>query len=99
MLCTKTIRGASPQIMVIDARFARYRSPAFLKNKISLTASFVLSKLGDLGGNTFGIPLLVTNKKQATSSFFFIGDLGGNRTRVAGMKTRCTNRYTTRPNC
>ena len=25
------------------------------------------------------------------------GDLGGSRTRVVGMKTRCTNRYTTRP--
>ena len=27
------------------------------------------------------------------------GDLGGSRTRVVGMKTRCTNRYTTRPSC
>ena len=29
--------------------------------------------------------------------FYYIGDLGGSRTRVAGMKTRGTNRYTTRP--
>ena len=26
-----------------------------------------------------------------------IGDLCGSRTRVVGMKTRCTNRYTKRP--
>ena len=25
------------------------------------------------------------------------GDLGESRTRIDGMKTRCTNRYTTRP--
>ena len=36
------------------------------------------------------------NKTPAESSSDS-GDLGGNRTRVAGMKTRCTNRYTTRP--
>ena len=28
---------------------------------------------------------------------YYYGDLGGSRTRVVGMKTRCTNRYTTRP--
>ena len=36
------------------------------------------------------------NKTPSESSSDF-GDLGGSRTRVVGMKTRCTNRYTTRP--
>ena len=35
--------------------------------------------------------------KTSSESFFNSGDLGGSRTRVAGMKTRGTNRYTTRP--
>ena len=40
---------------------------------------------------------LPENKIRPYGSILFSGDLGGNRTRVAGMKTRCTNRYTTRP--
>ncbi len=41
-------------------------------------------------------------KISLSASFYFtrnLGDLGGSRTRIVGMKTRCTNRYTTRPNC
>ncbi len=50
---------------------------------------------GDLGGNRTEGP--TPHKKTPTGGVQFSGDLGGSRTRVDGMKTRCTNRYTTRP--
>lgn len=36
-------------------------------------------------------------KNKLWRASFFFGDLCGSRTRVDGMKTRCTNRYTKRP--
>ena len=41
--------------------------------------------------------ILELKKRIRRIHFFNSGDLGGSRTRVVGMKTRCTNRYTTRP--
>ena len=42
-------------------------------------------------------PACSTKKRASLLGFRSRGDLGGSRTRVDGMKTRCTNRYTTRP--
>ena len=52
--------------------------------------------------NPSGSPPRQNNQNQnktPTESSSDSGDLGGSRTRVVGMKTRCTNRYTTRPDC
>ena len=42
-------------------------------------------------------PANIINKKPPHGAFYIYGDLCGSRTRVDGMKTRCTNRYTKRP--
>ena len=39
-----------------------------------------------------------SKKLDPKGSIFIIGDLCESRTRIDGMKTRCTNRYTKRPN-
>ena len=48
--------------------------------------------------NRFLVRLLTQLIKTKTEVHFYkLGDLCGSRTRVDGMKTRCTNRYTKRP--
>ena len=66
-------------------------SGASIRIDYIILLSLVISA-GVAFGPPFSLPIKTRRKR-----LLFIGDLGGSRTRVVGMKTRCTNRYTTRP--
>ena len=68
-------------------------SPQKTANKFAVFMDFVVRS------NSAGPPLIeiVRNKNKSLQDFFLFGDLEESRTPIDGMKTRCTNRYTTRP--
>ena len=86
--------------MVISARVRiccanPFRTASFGIRKINFSDSLI-----SLSGRTlFASRQDASKRTKITLKGYFssLGDLGESRTRIDGMKTRCTDRYTTRP--